>query len=455
MKKIGALFMALVLVIAMVGCGKADKAPEEKKTAEVSNTEATEEKDTKKDGGKVKIEYWNINSERLGADTVEELVQAFNASQDKYEVVNRFIPGEYEGLIAKLQAEVVAGNAPGVIQLGWQNLNYFANNFPYASPKDIIEKYFPEDKTFLEDNFLPNILDLATNSEGKLVGMPYSLSTPLIYYNADIFEQAGLPKDQGPKSWEDVIAFSKIIKEKTGKYGLYTREGGDNWTQQAIMESNGAKMMETVDGKTKAVFASPEGIAAFQKYADMVLVDKTCFHASWDEGVQGFLNGEVAMLHGTSGYVNTIQNSAKFDVRSVRTPYWEGHKASAPAGGNMLAIPTEDPEEQKAAWEFIKFLVSVDSMAKWTKGTGYIPTRNGVLEAENGLKSFVEENKLFRPAVEQLENVSPWASFPGDSGVEAEKILVDTREEILQGTVDAATGLKKAQDSINALLDAQ
>lgn len=437
-------FVVLISILSMlliVGCGNENQAVE---TSNETNDASNE---------KVKIEYWNINSERLGASTVDDLVNGFNESQDKYEVVNRYIPGEYEGLIANLQAEVAAGNAPAVIQLGWQNLNYYANNFPYASPTEIVANYFPEDETFLEDNFLPNVLDLATNSEGVLIGMPYSLSTPLIYYNADIYEEAGLDKNVGPVSWEEVIEFSKQIKDETGKYGLYTREGGDNWTQQAIMESNGATMMEEKDGKTVATFASEEGIEAFQKYADMVLVDKTCLHATWDEGVQAFLNGEVAMLHGTSGYVNTVQSSAGFDVRSVPSPYWEGHQASAPAGGNMLAIPTQNPEEQKAAWEFIKYLVSIEGMAMWTEGTGYIPTRDGVLEAEEGLKAFVEENELFRPAVEQLVNVSPWASFPGDSGVEAEQILVNTREEILSGSVDARTGLTEAQEKINDLLD--
>ena len=91
-------------------------------------------------------------------------------------------------------------------------------------------------------------------------------------------------------------------------------------------------------------------------------------------------------------------------------------------------------------------------MAAWTIGTGYVPPRKDVAEAENGLKSFLAENELMTPAIEQMDSVSKWTSFPGDAGLVAEQLLLDTRDQILGGEVSAADGLKSAQDQINALL---
>ena len=91
-------------------------------------------------------------------------------------------------------------------------------------------------------------------------------------------------------------------------------------------------------------------------------------------------------------------------------------------------------------------------MAKWTEGTGYVPPRKDVAEAENGLKSFLEENEMMKPAIEQMDKIVPWASFPGDAGLQAEQLLIDVRDEILTGKVSVEEGLKSTEKSINELL---
>lgn len=400
---------------------------------------------------KTVIEYWNINADSFGGKTVKELVDSFNASNDHIEVVNRYNPEEYKGLMQNLQAEAAAGNAPAIVQVGWTYLNYFSNNFSYTEPQAIIDQYFPDDASFLSDNFLPNVLNLAVTSDGKQVGIPYSLSTPVLFYNADLLKQAGLSED-GPKTWEEVISFSNQVKEKTNNYGFYTREGPDSWTQQALLESNAGQMITMENGKAKATFASEEGIAAFQAYADMVLTDKSALHASWDEGFQAFLNGKVAMLHTTIAYMANIEKNATFDVRAVNSPSWEGKKRVVPAGGCFLAITAEEEDQKKAAWEFMRYLYSVESMAAWTKGTGYVPPRKDVIDAENGLKAFVEENKMFSAAASQMDGVASWASFPGDAGLQAEQMLIDIRDQILTGSIGVREGLTQTQDKINELL---
>ncbi|MDU4659405.1 MAG: ABC transporter substrate-binding protein, partial [Clostridium butyricum] len=306
---------------------------------------------------------------------------------------------------------------------------------------------FPEDKTFLNDNFLPNVLELAKNSDGIQVGIPYSLSTPVLYINKDILKESGLDEN-GPKTWEDVKKFSDTIKEKTGKYGLYIQEPADNWATQAILESNGARMI--TDGK--ATFASEEGIKAYETYADMVVNTKSALHISWNEGVQSFIDGNVAMLYTTIAQRANVQKGASFDVAAINSPSWEGKEKRLPAGGCFLAITAKDEEQKKAAWEFEKYLYSVESMAEWTKGTGYVPPRKDVAEAENGLKSFLEENKMMAAATTQMDGVVSWTSFPGDAGLQAEQVLLDTRDKILGGKVSARDGLISAQDEINNLL---
>jgi len=397
--------------------------------------------------GKTKIEYWHVNAETLGGKTVEELVKRFNEQSDTVEVVAKFNPDMYKGLMQNLQAEAASGKAPALVQVGWSFKEYFNENFAHTSPQDIIDKHFPDDKTFFKDNFLPNVLELAQTKDGKQIGIPYSLSSPVLYINRDLLKQAGLDEN-GPKTWEELKTFAKTIKDKTGKYGFYMQEPADNWATQALLESNGARML--TDGK--ATFASKEGIAAYELYADMITKDKSALHIGWDQGIQSFIDGNVAMAYTTIAQRSNIQDNSKFNVAAVNSPVFEGKPVRLPAGGSMLAITAKEEDQQKAAWEFMKYLYSVESVAEWTKGTGYVPPREGVADAEEGLKQYLAENEMMKAATSQMDGVVPWVSFPGKQGLQAEQLMLDVRDQILNGSVSVEEGLKKTEEEINKLL---
>ena len=275
MKRSVKSLMALAMAVSMAilsGCGAAAPGNSIQDTAGLSkgqtsvegenqtgnkaenNTEANAEVNSST-GEKTVIEYWHCNAETQGGLVVDELVRQFNESNDHIQVVAKYNPDMYKGLMQNLQAEAAAGNSPALVQIGWAFLDYFSNNFSYVPPQEAIDKFDKEEASFLQDKFLPNILELAVNSEGSQVGIPYSLSNPVLYINKDILREAGLPEN-GPATWQEVSEFAKIIKEKTGKYGFYMQEPADFWAQQGLIESSGAKMLTTNgEGKKEASFA--------------------------------------------------------------------------------------------------------------------------------------------------------------------------------------------------------
>ena len=442
--------MALAMAVSMAilsGCGAAAPGNSIQDTAGLSkgqtsvegenqtgnkaenNTEANAEVNSST-GEKTVIEYWHCNAETQGGLVVDELVRQFNESNDHIQVVAKYNPDMYKGLMQNLQAEAAAGNSPALVQIGWAFLDYFSNNFSYVPPQEAIDKFDKEEASFLQDKFLPNILELAVNSEGSQVGIPYSLSNPVLYINKDILREAGLPEN-GPTTWQEVSEFAKIIKEKTGKYGFYMQEPADFWAQQGLIESSGAKMLTTNgEGKKEASFATEDGIAAMQLLADMVK-DQTALHISCEEGCQSFIDGNCAMLYTTIARRASVQKGAQFDVATVKSPLWNDKERMVPAGGCFLAITAQGDDQIKAAWEFEKFLYSVESMAAWTEGTGYVPPRKDVAGAENGLKTFLAENKMMNAAIEQMDGVVPWTAFPGDAGLQAEQMLLEDRKSVV------------------------
>lgn len=430
---------SLMIVSALTGCGGTVASTASKGAADSAS----------ESGEKIKIQYWHINGENQGGKAVQEFIDEFNASQDRIEVEGRYNSG-YDELLKNLQADTAAGNAPAIVQVSWSNIEYFPANFRYTSPDDIISDYFPEDADFLSTTFEESILNLAKNSDGILAGVPYSVSNPVLYYNADLLREAGVSED-GPQSWDEFVSFAKAVKDQTGKYGAYLQEG-DTWVLQAILESGGAKMLTYEGGKPIATFASDEGKAAMQAYADMVLVNQSAVHlASNEDGLKAFNDGEVAMYIGSIAKASNIIKSANFDVRSTTFPATDGVERAVPAGGCYLAITAQEPEEQEAAWEFIKFLCSDDNSAKWVAGTGYVPATKG---AENSqiLTDYLQQNPLMQAAMDQRVNAVQWTAWPG-SALEAQQALIDARDQILGRTKDVNTAMDECQAKVQNFIE--
>jgi multiple sugar transport system substrate-binding protein/sn-glycerol 3-phosphate transport system substrate-binding protein len=394
--------------------------------------------------GPITIEYWYPNAETQGGKTVVDLINKFNASQNKIVVKGVYNAGMYQGLMKNLQSAAAAGKSPAIVQIGWSYREYFSNNFKYVDPQTIIDKYYPNDKNYLKEKFANNILNLAVNNKGALVGLPYSLSVPVLYLNMDILNKAGInPNDL--KTWEDVAKASEKITQVTGKKGLYIAEAADTWNVQQMMASNGASTL----ANGKASFDSKQGVETYKFYQDLVK-NGSALHIGVDQGQQAFISGDVGMAHLTIGQRKNVTQNAKFKAIAVPSPTFEGKKLKVPAGGSFLAITTDKEDEQKAAWEFEKFLYESDSVSAWTQGTGYLPeTKDATNNKE--LSTLIKGDNMFGAAYSTLGNLIPWAPFPGNSGLQAEQMLIDMRDRILGGG-DISTDLKKTQDAINGLI---
>lgn len=426
MKTYTKVISLLLLVVLLAACG---------------DSEASSSED-----GKTVVDYWHVNADTQGGKTVEELVNEFNESQDEIIVEPRYNAGMYQGLMESLQAEAASGNAPSLVQVGWSYREYFANNFEYTEPQEIIDTHFPEDENYLNEKFLPNVLALAEGNDGSQVGLPYSLSTPILYLNMDILNEAGVNPDD-LTSWEAVREAAKTISDNTDNYGLYIAEAADTWNVQHMIESNGAQTIQDEE----AVFADEKGVEAYQLYQDMILEDESALNIGSDEGNQAFITGDVGIAHLTIAQRTNISSNADFEVIGIPSPAFEGEELKVPAGGSLLAVTEEDEETQKATWEFVKFLYEADGIAAWTEGTGYLPPTVDAVENNGELESLLAEDSMMAAAYSQLGNLVPWAPFPGSAGLEAEQLLIDLRDEILAGAPVEET-MQQTQDEVNELL---
>ncbi|MGX7092208.1 ABC transporter substrate-binding protein [Hutsoniella sourekii] len=392
----------------------------------------------------VKIQYWHPNADTQGGQTVIELVENFNASQDEVEVEQIYNSGMYQGIMQNLQTAAATGQVPALVQIGWSYREYFENNFGFVEPQEIIDNFYADDKDFIKGKFADNIYNLATANSGRQVGLPYSLSVPVLYLNMDILNEAGVDPES-LTTWEAVREAAKQITEKTDYEGLYIAEAADNWNVQALVESNGSKVI--TDGQ--ASFADEQGQATYQFYQDMVK-EGSALHVPNDQGQQAFVSGEVGMAHMTIAQRTNVTSNGDFEALAVPSPAFEGQEANLPAGGSMLVVTAQEPEQQEAVWKFVKYLYEPDNIAAWTAGTGYVPATQDATENAD-LEKLLNEDPIFSAANSSLEHMVPWAPFPGKSGLEAEQLLIDLRDKVLEGA-DVAKEVPAAQEEINKLI---
>ncbi|MFC0213479.1 ABC transporter substrate-binding protein [Paenibacillus chartarius] len=377
-------------------------------------------------------------------DNIDKLIEEYHKSQSKVRVKPVFVQGSYEGIIEKLQAQAVAKQLPDVFTNGYVYTRFAIGTLPVVPVSQFIEK----EKTDLSD-FFPQMLQLGKGDDGKQYAMPFAVSTPILYYNADHFKEAGLDADHPPKTWQELRDAAKKLTVN-GRYGIFFNyQVTGNWMYQAMTETAGGQMMSS-DLKSVG-FDSDAGRKALQYWVDLVNVDKSMPNLDSKQASQSFQAGNISMYVDTTASLTGFRKQSQFDLRTGIFPSLDG-KRVVPAGGNNLFILSKDPKKQEAAWDFVKFATSPKATAMVAQGFGYMVTRKSALEDPQLMGNYLKEVPAAKVTYNQVENMVPWYNFPGAAGSKVYKIVQDNIQAALlqQKTVDQA--IKEAATQANALL---
>jgi multiple sugar transport system substrate-binding protein len=374
------------------------------------------------------IEYWHINSATFGAQAVTQAIEAFEAQNPDVRVVERFQEGSYGGLLTNLQAAIAAGRPPAVAQIGY-NFRLFAfDELPHVPIESFSDR---DDYDAFVDTFIDGVLGLGTDDAGVLRAVPFAVSVPMLYYNADVFREAGLDPDAPPATWAEVREAARVIQAETGRFGIGIQvSSSNNWVPQGLIESNQGEIL-SADGQIRV--DEPEVIEVYEFWQALALEDGTLPVVTDAEQEQAFLAGQLGMYIRTSASLANYMAQSDFDMRTAMFPTWGDKPRRIPSGGNALFVFATDPAEQQAAFEFIAFLTSREGQTIWVRDTGYLPVASGVEDDPAYLADFFADNPLIAPAVQQLPDAVAWLPLPGERGFEAEQALIGAREAILGG----------------------
>lgn len=282
------------------------------------------------------------------------------------------------------------------------------------------------------------------------VALPTCITNMVFFYNADLMRKAG--REGGfPKSWDEIVrlggAVDALGPDVSG--GWIFLIPGDNWSWQTLVGSHGGRMMSE-DERTVA-FDGPAGETAMRILHEMAtkggLEDMTRAQAT-----QAFLGGRLGFMLYSIAYLGNLERNVdgRFEVGTAGLSM-PGDDPWIPAGGDAVVIFATDPEKQKAAWAYAKFMAGPESQARIASGTGCMPTNQVALDREDLLGGFYEEHPLFRPAIEQLPATGESYAFP-DSNTKIADIMSTYMQQVVAGALGPDAALERMADDVRAQL---
>ncbi len=234
---------------------------------------------------------------------------------------------------------------------------------PSYAADGVLEELTPyiQESDYNLDDYWPGLLDSAMY-DGGLYGFPRDIGLEVLYYNIDIFDEAGVEYPTDEWTWDDLLAAAEklTVVESSGRVSRYAlgMEGGK---YQLWVGQNGGQILDDMTLPTTCTLDQPEALAGVKFFSDMMnnnfaMRDANLSQAGGDAAV--FQSGQVAMIIQNASRVSAFNAAGmNYDVAVVPIP--EGGQRSAGAGGAAWTMSSSS-DNKEAAWTFLSWLQSTE-----------------------------------------------------------------------------------------------
>ncbi|MFA5514374.1 MAG: ABC transporter substrate-binding protein [Sphaerochaetaceae bacterium] len=364
------------------------------------------------------VEFWHPNSGLL-ADAMNEIVNEFNQTigKEKNIVVNAIYQGKAADVATKLRASLQANrpkDLPDLAQVDATGVMDVRDSVYMVAVEDLINR----DLNFSIDE-LQMGTRLSMNYKGKMIGMPFNASTILLYYNKDAFREAGLDPDKTPQSLDELAETAALLTKKSsdgktieryGFVGVPTTYELVSWIGQQNGLSYLTDKLNGHEGNPTHVLFDKEGTLArfLEKWKSVY--DAGGLGNITSDPRQQFVAQKTAMFVASTSSLSTVIDSVdnKFEVGVGYLPKVDENSNGGVniGGGAIFVFDNSNDLNKVATWEFLKYLTSAEVQFFWHKMTGYFPVNNKSYELKE-FKEHLEQNKLFKVAIDQLNDSNP------------------------------------------------
>ena len=402
----------VALLLGVVSCSGASTPPTESTKADVP------------EGGTASQEQVTITLAYpygdLFTEVHEEIIETFEAENPNINIDIQAPLANYEELAQRTLVGITQRQAPTISFQGINQVRQFVD----AGHASDLTKFVNADSRWTDGGLYDNMMSLG-EFDSKQYAIPFAVSTPIMYYNVELFEKAGLDPENPPQTWPEVIEAAKAIQglggDTTGMWYDYLITG--NWCYQALVYSNGGSMMDK--GESKITFGEQAGVEAAQLIRSFV--DEGVMQDwSREQGTESFVSGNVGIYFTSTSSLANLQKKTNFTLKTALFPIHEGGERRLPTGGNAAVIITDNEAEAQAAYEYAMFAAGPIGNNIMVNGTGYMPMHKDAVD-----EAFYAANPNYNASIEQIPYIFRWYSFPGDNNLK----IIDTIKESLQAVV--------------------
>jgi multiple sugar transport system substrate-binding protein len=330
---------------------------------------------------------WWHNHSGSREENMLPLIEEYNQSNAYGITVEAQNQGSYNDIRDKVNASIAAGEAPAALIVGYQNdQSFYQLNDTLVDLNTLIDDatwgLSAEDKA----DFYQAFLEQSVNPlfDNQRLGFPPNRSMEVIFYNQTWLEELGFsgPPTTPAEFKEMACAASAANGDGTGGFILR-----DDASAMAAWTFAFGGDITTEDG-LGYIYNSPATVEAMTFLKD--LYDSGCAYFF----TEGFPNPQFAARKGifamgsTSGIPFYAGDVATFASEAGKEPDVWGvaavpHTTAEPVqnvyGGDVMIVKTT-PEQELAAWDFVKWFTTPEVQARWVEISGYFPTREGTSE---------------------------------------------------------------------------
>lgn len=362
--KLRIFFLLLLMVcLLMSGCAR-------------TTTEIVDENGS----NSVTLKFMGWEASPLETEAVKKGLETFMEQHPNIKV--EYIPVPEDQYHSKLLTMLTGNAAPDVFFLGSSDYRIFQKRGVLLD----LTSYFNEEYSL--DEFIDSAAEIMEIND-SIFGVSSCTVSPVIYYNKNLFDDAGLPyppsDPESAWSWQEFIEVAKklTIKEENNvvQYGVHGFE--DIYMASALMLSNDGYPFN--EDFTQSMFNKPEIKEVLQAIADLRLTEGVAPSASVLENMgmgpsQMLQTGKVAMIIDGSW---ALQELAKmgFPVGVAVLPKFKEALTHGQAHVHAAAANTKHPNE---AWKLISFLSSEEYQIQLIKEGLWMPNRKA-LYTEDGV----------------------------------------------------------------------
>jgi multiple sugar transport system substrate-binding protein len=396
----------------------------------------------------VVVRFWN----GIGppeAEVLSEFVKEFNEKHaGQYRVEETMM--KWDTLYSKLLIDFRTGNQPDLLTFHQPALKQYSTLGVLQDLDDLVAELGIDGQEYVSTAWDGTVID------GKRYAVPMDMHPWALYYNRDLFREAGLP-DRGPVDMKEFMEFAqKLTKDidgdgKPDQWGFSYEYNGavPHRFLISLLGQKGKSLLS--DDNQQAVFDTDDTREALQFMYDLVYKYKVTPERETDP--QGaFRRGVVGMILDGPWSIAEFRDTEGLDYMTSPMPIFYD-QAGTWGSSHTLVIPKNTkPAVQEAAVQFIGFVVK-EKGYNWAQKAGHLPIRKDIL----GSAEFKElkESQAFADSLEHMIYYPPIVEYSRVFSHDPSSPLVKMTESVLLGKTDIATAMTLAQEEFNVILEAK